>query len=59
MAQFIRLETDNGTVLKLSPLHFIHRSRCGSHRVEEVHAEMIREGDCLYEKVEDGGTIGE
>ncbi|KAH7725885.1 CBN-WRT-1 protein [Aphelenchoides avenae] len=55
MAQFIRLETDNGTVLKLSPLHFIHRSRCGSHRVEEVHAEMIREGDCLYEKVEDGG----
>ncbi|KAH7695787.1 CBN-WRT-1 protein [Aphelenchoides avenae] len=55
VAQFIRLETDDGTVLKLSPLHFIHRSQCGNHRVEEVHAEMIREGDCLYEKLEDGG----
>ncbi|KAI1706613.1 hint module domain-containing protein [Ditylenchus destructor] len=57
-ATFISIHLENGKALKLTPKHFIYRSKCQNsewivpfEKIAEskpVYADEIRPGDCLY-----------
>ena len=49
-ASFVQVETADGNLLKLTPLHFIYKTSCSttSHRDELVYAEDLKIDDCLY-----------
>ncbi|CAI5443418.1 unnamed protein product [Caenorhabditis angaria] len=47
-AAFIKLETEDGKIIELTPQHFIYKSDCVGHKdLELVYAEDIKIGDCL------------
>uniref|UniRef100_A0A1I8AUT3 HintN domain-containing protein n=1 Tax=Steinernema glaseri TaxID=37863 RepID=A0A1I8AUT3_9BILA len=49
---FIKLETHQDDVLKLTPQHFIYRTECENplFNVQMIHAEKLQVGDCLYKR---------
>ncbi|VDM30079.1 unnamed protein product [Toxocara canis] len=49
-ATFITIMTDDGHILKATPLHFIYRTNCAREEfsVIPVYAQELRRGDCLY-----------
>uniref|UniRef100_A0A8R1HUQ5 Uncharacterized protein n=1 Tax=Caenorhabditis japonica TaxID=281687 RepID=A0A8R1HUQ5_CAEJA len=49
-AAFIKLTTEQGAVVSMTPQHFIYRADCVTEEMELVYAEDVNKGDCLMVK---------
>ncbi|GMT16933.1 hypothetical protein PFISCL1PPCAC_8230 [Pristionchus fissidentatus] len=49
-ATFLRIITNMGEVVEMTPLHFIWKADCDAPKfnIELVHAEKLQPGDCIY-----------
>lgn len=52
-AAFIKLTTEQGAVVSMTPQHFIYKADCITEKMELVYAEDVQEGDCLMVKEAD------
>ena len=60
VASFVRIQLVDGTEIKLTPQHFIHRVPCSSpslENIKQVYAVEIAVGDCLLKKTSEGSFI--
>uniref|UniRef100_A0A7E5A0N1 HintN domain-containing protein n=1 Tax=Panagrellus redivivus TaxID=6233 RepID=A0A7E5A0N1_PANRE len=60
MATFVRLQLTDGTEIKLTPQHFIHKVNCANpsmETVQQVYAVEVAVGDCLLKKSADSTFI--
>uniref|UniRef100_A0AC34FCQ1 Uncharacterized protein n=1 Tax=Panagrolaimus sp. ES5 TaxID=591445 RepID=A0AC34FCQ1_9BILA len=60
-ASFVRIQLIDGTEIKLTPQHFIHRVKCSEPKllenIQQVYAAEIAVGDCLLKKTVSGSFI--
>lgn len=60
-ANFVRLQLIDGTEVKLTPQHFIHKINCNTQpsmdKVELIYAVEVAVGDCLLKYNDDGSKF--
>nr|Q94128.1 RecName: Full=Warthog protein 1; Contains: RecName: Full=Warthog protein 1 N-product; Contains: RecName: Full=Warthog protein 1 C-product; Flags: Precursor [Caenorhabditis elegans]AAB17540.1 ZK [Caenorhabditis elegans] len=49
-AAFIKLTTEQGAIIDMTPQHFIYKANCVTEEMELVYAEDMTIGDCLMVK---------
>lgn len=56
-AAFIKISTDNGPEISMTPQHFIYQADCVTEELSLVYAEDVSKGDCVMVKENDEKLI--